>query len=134
MNQYLRDALLVKERHRCAVVHGLEKVVFADIIAEPGIGFALAAQKRRAGKGKILGVGQAFAHVFGQRRVLRAVGFINNNNDIVTFRKQGIFLALVITELLNQRKNQPFVASQKIAHFFGIFRARRFILSDCISF
>ncbi len=35
LNENLRDALLVEQRHSCAVIHGLLEIVFRNIIAEP---------------------------------------------------------------------------------------------------
>ena len=89
LDQHLRDALLVKERHRGLVVHRLDEVVFAHVIAEPGIGLAFPAEKRRAGKGHILGIGQAGPHVLRQRLVLGAVGFIDDHDDVIPGRTAG---------------------------------------------
>ena len=53
---YLRYPLLVIERDCGAVIHGLLKIVLADVITEPGVGFPVAPQERCAGKSQILGV------------------------------------------------------------------------------
>ena len=133
LDQHFRYALLVKQRHRRAIVRGLLEVVFRNVTAEPCISLALAPQQRRAGECQILRPGQTLAHVLRQRFVLRAVRLVHNHDDIVAWRKLGILPPLVPAEFLDQGEHQPFVLPEEFAHLLAILGLRGFGLGDCAS-
>lgn len=82
LNQNLRHAFLVDQRHGRSVVHRLLKVVFRHVAAEPLVRLALAAKQRCAGEGDEVRVLQAGPHVFGKVFVLAAVGFVDDHDDV----------------------------------------------------
>mmetsp|Transcript_59150 Transcript_59150/g.139316 ORF Transcript_59150/g.139316 Transcript_59150/m.139316 type:complete len:660 (-) Transcript_59150:2296-4275(-) len=115
LDQHLRHALLVEQRHRGAVFHALLEVVLGHVVAEPGVGLALLAQQRRAGEGQEVRIRQAGAHVLGQARVLGAVGLVHDDDDVVPVGQQRVVLALVEPELLDQREHHALVLAQHLA-------------------
>ena len=106
------------------------KVVFADVIAEPGVGFALFAQERCAGEGEVLGVGQTGTHVFGEGFVLGAVGLIDDDDDVVAGGKDGILLAFVVAEFVDEGEDDALVLAEEGTHLLAVLGAGGFGFGD----
>ena len=51
-------------------------------------------------------------HILRQVLILRAMGFIHQDKDVAAFRENGIFLILIVLELMDQRKQHGLVAHQ----------------------
>ena len=82
-------------------------------------------QKRRTGKSQEVRAFQPGPHIFGQRFVLRAVGFVHDHDNLASLRRieeSRVCFAFVVAEFLNQGEDHFFVLPQETAHFFGIGR------------
>ncbi|MNY40686.1 hypothetical protein D3C86_1754440 [compost metagenome] len=99
------------------------EVVFRYVVAEPGVGLALLAQQRRAGEGQEVGTRQAGTHVLGQACVLGAVRLVHDDDDIVAVGQQGVVLAFVVAELLDQREHHALVLAQHLSQLGAVARA-----------
>ena len=130
----LRHTAGIEQRHRRSVLHRLGKVVFRHIIAEPLVGQPLAAQQRGACKGDVVGVGQPGAHILCQILVLSPMGFIHQHKDIVPRGENGIFLPLVIAELVDQREYEGLVGLQIIPQLLPVLRLAFLFGADHLGF
>lgn len=130
LDQHFRHPFLVEQRHGRAIVGGLLEVVFTDVIPEPGIGLAAPPQKRRAGKGQILGLGQAGSHVFRKRFILGTVGLVHHHDDVVPAGQERVFLPFGIAEFLNQCKDDSLVLTQELSHLFAVLGLCRLVFLD----
>ena len=101
--------VLVVERHGGAVVHGPLEVVDGDIAAEGAGGDVVVGQKRRAGEADAGGRGQHAHHILGKDAVLRPVGLVRHEDDVVV-GNNGLGVRAV--EFVDQREDEAGVAAQ----------------------
>ena len=106
---HLKQVVAISEAHGGLILHSLTEIILADRFAKPFIGEFFTSKKRCAGKRHILGVRQTCPEIFGKRFILCAVSLVDKNNDIISFRENGIFLAFIVTEFLNKRKKYAVV-------------------------
>ena len=83
----------ISEAHGGLILHSLTEIILADRFAKPFIGEFLL-PKAVCGKRHILGVRQTCPEIFGKRFILCAVSLVDKNNDIISFRENGIFLCV----------------------------------------
>ena len=74
----------MKEWNRRPVFDALGEVIFRNVISEPLIRQFFTAKERCSGEGDEIGLGQSGPHIVDQILVLRAMGFVNHDDDIVT--------------------------------------------------
>ena len=102
-------AVLIVQRHRCAVLHRPLEVIHRQIPAKGALGDMVIRQQRRARKADAGRRGQQVHHVVCKNAVLAAVSFVRQDQHIV-IRVDGRLLGQV--ELLNQGKHKAGVALQ----------------------
>ena len=119
---YFRYTFHIVERYGSVILDRFCEIVFADIITKPRIGQSLCSKQRCPCKCQELCVRQTGAHILCQIFVLSTVSLVNDNNNIVTLRQNRIFLSLVISELMNQRKQNRFVGFQFFTQLLAVGR------------
>ena len=102
-------AVLIVQRHRCAVLHRPLEIIHRQIPAKGALGDMVIRQKRRTGKADAGCRGQQVHHVVCKNAVLTAMGFVRQNQNVV-IRVDGRLLGQV--ELLDQGKHKAGVAPQ----------------------
>ena len=122
MQLYFWYTLHIVERYGSVILDRFCEIVFADIITKPRIGQSLCSKQRCPCKCQELCVRQASAHILRQILILRTMGFINDNNDVITLRQDRIFLSLVISELMNQSEQNRFVGFQFFTQLLAVGR------------
>ena len=106
VQRQLREAALVVNRHRGAVLHGTLDVVDADVVAEHGPGVGILELDGRAREADERGVGQCVAHVAGvavDEVVLAPVRLVGDHHDVAAVGQQRVPVPFLLGEELLDR-------------------------------
>ena len=106
VQRQLREAALVVNRHRGAVLHGTLDVVDADVVPEHGPGVGVLELDGRAREADERGVGQRVAHVAGvavDEVVLAPVRLVGDHHDVAAVGQQRVPVPFLLGEELLDR-------------------------------
>ena len=90
----------IVQRNRRTFSNGLREVVLGNVVTEPLIGQSLCTQQGCAGEGNVVCVRQRRSHILSQVFILGSVSLVDEHDNVVTSRKNGVLLALIIAELV----------------------------------
>ena len=91
---------------------------------------ALGAQQRCAGKSYKIGIRKSSTHVLSQVFVLRAVCLIHQHEDVISGCQDGVFLGLIVTELVNQSEDKLLVLGQVSTQLLAVLGVAFILVAD----
>ena len=120
----------IEQRNRRSFRNRLSEVVFGNVVTKPLIRQSLCTKQGSAGERNIVCIRQCRSHVLSQIFILSSVSLVNEHDNVVTSGKNGVLLALIITELVYKCEDKGLICLQELAELLAVFGLALLVRAD----